>query len=181
MLPYSKGRRGQAGSAGFALPLATGASLVLVLGGLSLQTAALQGQAGLVASRRSRQVEDRLASAAGQLLARVVLDHPCLLPLPRADWSGAGLACTAPAEQEALQHLQLEDGQSPGATAELRSWEPATAGTQLMVEFSLALREDSAAAPPTVGRFRAYLEPPTALSEWRVQKLQELGLVGGRP
>ncbi|MEB3263433.1 MAG: hypothetical protein VKJ66_03580 [Synechococcus sp.] len=166
-------------AAGFTLPLASGAALVLVLGGLSLQTAALQGQAGLVAARRSRGLEDRLASGASQLLARLVLDHPCLLTLPLADWPSAGAACADASQQEALQQQTLADGESPAATAQLQRWEPSA--EPLGMDLALELREEGRTARRPVGRFRVWLEPPGVAQGWRVARLQELGLQGGRP
>jgi hypothetical protein len=167
-------------AAGFTLPLASGAALVLILGGLSLQTTALQGQAGLVAARRSRLLEDRLASAATQLLTRMVLDHPCLLPLPLAEWPAAGSLCAAdPLQQQGLQQQTLDDGVTPGATARLLRWEPTA--DRLGVDLSLALQESGGPLPGPVGRFRVGLEPPTATQGWRVARLQELGVQGGRP
>ncbi|MFN5162956.1 MAG: hypothetical protein ACK5IA_13955, partial [Cyanobacteriota bacterium] len=60
--------RGNFREAGFALPLASGAALLLVLGSLSLQTLSLQGRLRTVAQLRLRQAEDGLASGAQQLV-----------------------------------------------------------------------------------------------------------------
>ncbi len=55
--------------AGFLLPFAASASLVLVLSSLSLQAAALQARSQVLAGQRLRQAEDQLMSAAQHWLA----------------------------------------------------------------------------------------------------------------
>ena len=76
--------------AGFVLPLASAASLVLVLSSLSLQTLALQSRSRVRAQWFQRQQGDALASAAQQLAVQLEGPGQCLLRGP-SQACGAGL------------------------------------------------------------------------------------------
>ena len=69
-LPFPS-RASQDAHDGFVLPLASAASLVLVLSSLSLQTLALQSRSRVRAKWLQRQQGDALASAAQQLAVQL--------------------------------------------------------------------------------------------------------------
>ncbi|MEA5410957.1 hypothetical protein VB737_04170, partial [Synechococcus sp. BA-120 BA3] len=99
---------------GFVLPLAMGASMVLLLGSLSAHTVSLQARLQGIREQQQRRAEDRLASAGQHLLAELHRSHPCLLALPLPQWDVQGLSC-APAPTIAA----LRQGQVLGATYRL--------------------------------------------------------------
>jgi hypothetical protein len=72
--------------AGFLLPLASTGALMLLLSSLSLQTAALQARRQFLEQLQQRQQEDRLASAAQQLVGRLRREQPVLLEQPLRQW-----------------------------------------------------------------------------------------------
>ena len=75
--------------AGFVLPLASAASLVLVLSSLSLQSLALQSRSRVRSQWLQRQQSDALASAAQQLAVQLEGPGQCLLRGP-SQACGAG-------------------------------------------------------------------------------------------
>jgi hypothetical protein len=164
-----------------------GTALVLLLSGLSIQTTALQGQAGLVAASRSRQAEDDLASAAEQLLAALVQQHPCLLPLELADWSVDGLGCTDPASRERLIAASIDLPDQPAMRYRLLHWQPSvdaaaeapeTGERQLAQTLELELAGTGAGGASPRAQFEVTLAQDLATEAWRVKRLQELGLRG---
>ncbi|MEA5475246.1 hypothetical protein VB716_13560 [Synechococcus sp. CCY9201] len=180
-------RAGIEPSGGFALPLAMGTALVLLLSGLSIQTTALQGQAVLVAASRSRQAEDDLASAAEQLVATLVQQHPCLLPLSLADWSESGLSCTDPASREHLIAATIDLPDQPAMGYRLLHWQPSadlaaeapgSGERQLVQTLELELAGTGAGGTSPRAQFVVTLAQDTATEAWRVQRLHELGLRG---
>jgi len=111
------------------MPMALGASLLVLLGSLSLQTVALQSHLGQADSQELRQQEDKLASAAQQLVADLNRFHPCLLSLPLASWSQQGLACATPEQLDALQRVE-----QPGGGWQLIAWRPGLASAEILIE-----------------------------------------------
>lgn len=117
-----RGRRNGGGSSpgdGFVLPVSIGASLLLVLSGLSLQTATLQARARLGSTLRLRHSEDALLSAAQQLIGQLNQRHGCLLVLPLPDWQDQGTVCADAGEQAGL-----EAGDVLGVPFRLVEWSP---------------------------------------------------------
>jgi len=134
--------------AGFVLPLAATASLVLLLSSLSLQTVALQSRSRVRAQWLQRQQGDALASAA-QLVA-VQLDGrwQCLL-------LGPSQACGPGLDPAKL----LPDS----APAQVSQWLPVTPGS---VQVRLQLRNSAVARSFVVG-----FDPTSG----RVLQLRSLG------
>ena len=153
---------------GFILPVAIGASLLLLLGSLSLHSVALQGRL-VQASREARDgQEDALAGAAQQLVGQLNQRHPCLLSLPLARWSLEGRSCATPPELAAL----LGDG-GTNSGWRLLDWSPAPASAQALI----ALAGRGSATPPRRGVFAvALLAEPL-----RAQPPRLLGLRGVTP
>jgi hypothetical protein len=160
--------RGTFREAGFALPLASGAALLLLLGSLSLQTLSLQGRLRTVAQLRLRQAEDGLASAAQQLVGDLNRQHPCLLALPLNAWAEPqGLACADAFRQAALRRFSVL-----GQSVELVAWQPS--GSQVALQLVSAA---AAGQPPRRAAFAVQL----AGTPLQAQLLRELGLRGATP
>jgi hypothetical protein len=169
-------------SGGFALPLAVLAGLVLLLGSLASQTAVHQSRLRHSAALQQRHVEDRLASAAHQLVGRVAAGHGCLLALPLEQWASAADGCadadarealrngTAPVPYRLIQWRPLPSADAaPGASGslELQLAEPeGPSGPSWRAAFLLELHQPS--GPPGVGLPQ-------------VGALRELGLRGVKP
>ena len=83
---------------GYAMPLAVGASGVLMLLSLTLHGMAMQERLQVGARERVQREDDLLVSAAHQLLAALNSTHPCLRVLPLAHWPAA--SCASPAAVE---------------------------------------------------------------------------------
>jgi len=153
---------------GFALPLALGASLVLLLSSLSLQTAALQSMVHSGTALRQRQAEDRLASAAHQLVGELSGTYGCLLALPLAAWAQQGGACSDQASQERLRRNAVL-----GSPYRLVAWAPSGLDRMdLLLELDAVERQ-----PPRRGRFSVRLLEGGR----RTADLQDLGLRGMEP
>ena len=105
------------GSSGFLLPLASLTALALMLSSLSLLSLALQGRLRLAAEQHLLQSEDLVTSIAQDLVARVQLQHACLLSLPFGRWMEGG--CVTATELAALQSGVLHDQRW-----QLVRWEP---------------------------------------------------------
>ena len=105
---------------GFLMPISVAASLVLLLSGLSVQTAALQARARLEADLRRAQAEDALISAAQQLADQLSGPFACLLALPSEQW--AGQVCA-----EGRSGAALLAGTVAGHGYQVVAWRPATA------------------------------------------------------
>jgi hypothetical protein len=136
-------RLGQGRDQGFILPLAFGASLVLLLGSLSLQTLVLQRRLGLLREEQRGHQEDALASAAQQLVAALNRDHPCLLLLPLQRWGSDGLPCASPEQQQALAKG------AGGGPWRLIDWQPQAVRAEALIEVD----SGSPALPPRRGSF----------------------------
>ena len=159
----------------FLVPLASLASLVLLLGCLSMQSVALQNARRLAALARLRQAEDSLMSAAQLLVARLQSQHRCLLPLALARWSAGGCASTS-------QLSDLARGEVDSVPYQLLAWQPqanaalpAVAGPD-GAELLLELRPRHG-EPALRSAFAVGLEG----SPSRVRDLRLLGLRGTAP
>lgn len=148
--------------------------MLLLLGSLSVQAVSLQGQRRGAMEQQLRQAEDRLASAAQALVARIQMQHACLLPLERSSWPLA--PCAAAADLVALSA-----GDLLGSPWQLLRWQPSqppatAAAAPLSMELLLALP----AAPGATmqrGAFSLRLVGRPA----RVLDLRPLGLRGEAP
>ena len=153
--------------AGFLLPLASTASLVLLLGCLSLQTLTLQNAHRLASLSRLRTAEDRLMSSAQQLVALLQSQHRCLLSLPLDQWSTAN--CVSAGQLSALAQGEVQSvpyqlvGWQPQASSSVATAGPSAAGAELLLELMAsdgqpALRSAFAVAlqgnPPQVSDLR---------------------------
>ena len=108
------------GSQGFALPVAVTGAMVLLLSSGSLQMLALQSRTQLARQQRRLQIEDTLASAAHQQVARLATRGPCLLGVDQSQWAAAAPACPLSAEE--LQSLQ--QGQIGAETYRIAAYRP---------------------------------------------------------
>lgn len=108
---------------GYALPLAVGATGVLLLLSLTLHGMAMQERLQVGAQERVQREEDLLASGAHQLLAALNGPHRCLLTLPLSRWEVDGSACASPAEVAALKQAQVL-----GVPVRLQTWQPGLDG-----------------------------------------------------
>jgi hypothetical protein len=126
-----------------------GASLVLLLGSLSAQTASLQVRLQGIREQQQRRAEDRLASAGQQLLADLQRSHPCLLALPLQQWDLQGLAC-APA----VTIASLRAGQVLGSPYRLVDWRPQQVPAELLLELAA-----DGGQPARRGAFAVQLAP----------------------
>lgn len=154
---------------GFILPLAIGASLLLLLGSLSVHSVALQGRLAHASREARAGQEDALAGAAQQLVGQLNLRHACLLSLPLARWSQEGRSCATPQELAAL----LGDGGGAGSGWRLLDWRPTPASVQALIE----LDGDGSAPLPRRGLFAVAL----VLEPLRAQPPRLLGLRGMTP
>jgi hypothetical protein len=153
---------------GFALPLALVVALLLLLSSLAMQTMILQVRSRRAVVLELRQAEDRLASAAHQLVGRLQERHPCLFGLNLAAWTVAGLTCGDPAEILGLIHADAHD-----FAWTVIDWRPLPGGRQ--VDLLLQVPDQSGRAPRR-GQFRLELEPTASLP--RVLALRPQGLRG---
>lgn len=161
-------------AAGFALPLATLAALVLLLASLATQSVLHQARVRNAAVLAQRQREDGLASAAQRLVGQVVSLHPCLLTLALEQWAQAGASCADAAQQRALR-----EGQVAAVAYRLLAWQPASSAAETApgrVHLELAQRSESA-EPAWRAAFALDLGQDPA----RVQGVRELGLRGAQP
>ena len=147
-------------------------SLLLLIGSLSVQAVSLQGRLRVSAEQQLQASEDRLASAAQLLVARIQLRHACLLPLALEQWAGAGCA-------DATDLEQLLHGEVLGADWQLLRWQPvgAAQGAAAASEQRLTLEIALVAQGQEPSR-RAGFELRLAGLPWRVQELRPLGLRG---
>ncbi|MFM7642074.1 MAG: hypothetical protein ACKO45_11070 [Cyanobium sp.] len=142
---------------GFLLPMAFVASMLVLLGGLSLQALVLQGRLGLRVQELRGQQEDALSAAAQQLVAALNRRHPCLLALPRQQWGHEGVACASATDLQAL-----EQGAVGARRWRLIDWQPAASRAEALIE----LDPEAAAGSVRRGRFAVALlaSPPRALA-----------------
>ncbi len=104
------------------MPLASLASLVMLLGCLSMQSMILQNTQRQAALSRLRQAEDSLSTAAQQLVAALQSQHRCLLPLALEQWSTAD--CIS-----ATQLQGLSQGEVNAVPYQLVGWRPLASAT----------------------------------------------------
>jgi len=158
---------------GFVLPLSMGASLVLLLGSLSAQTASLQVRLQGIREQQQRRAEDRLASAGQHLLAELQRSHPCLLALPLEHWDLQGPAC-APAATIA----SLRAGQVLGSSYRLVDWRPQLAPAELLLEMAA-----DGGQPARQGAFAVQMAPaqPPAHPQAQITDVRLVGLRGVAP
>ena len=167
--PRRRARQDRHRSAGFALPVAVGASLLLLLSSSSLQLLALQSRIQTAQLQRRHQLEDTLVSAAQQQAAALSASGGCLLTAPLEQWSSAASECGIGSER--LQGAQLGqiDGQAYRVTAyTVQAGETA----QTTAELELQLDGDR----PWRAGFR--LQLTAAPQGWRIAAIQALGLRG---
>jgi hypothetical protein len=172
-MPTLDRHRHRAREQGFVLPVAMGASLVLLLGSLSAHTASLQLRLQGIREQQQRRAEDRLASAGQQLLAELHRSHPCLLGLSLQEWDVQGLSC-APAPTIAA----LRQGQVLGASYRLVAWRPELQPAELLLE--LAAGEGQ---PARQGAFAVQLAPaqPPVQLQPQITDVRLVGLRGVAP
>lgn len=169
--PLARGlgrRPGEGERNGFALPLALVVALLLLLSSLAMQTMILQVRSRRAVVLELRQAEDRLASAAHQLVGRLRERHPCLFGLNLAAWTVAGLSCGDPAEI-----LGLIEAEAHGLAWKVIDWRPLPGGRQ--VDLLLQVPDPFGRASRR-GQFRVELEPTASLP--RVLALRPQGLRG---
>jgi hypothetical protein len=170
---FSPHRFPRGAASGFALPLAVAAALVLLLASLASQSALHQARLRNAAALAERQLEDGLASAAHQVVARVVAHHPCLLTLPLDHWPQAGAACANSTQQQ-----DLREGEIPSRPYRLLAWQPAAAAESTPGRVHMELVHRSAAEAPA---WRAAFALDLLAAPLRVGALRELGLRGVQP
>lgn len=117
---------------GYAMPLAMGATGVLLLLSLTLHGMAMQERLQVGALERQGREEDLLASGAHQLLAALNGAHRCLLSLPLASWEGSGASCASPAAVATLRQQQVL-----AVPVRLVSWQPRADGQGAVLELAL--------------------------------------------
>ena len=153
----------RAAAPGYAMPVAVGASGVLLLLSFTLHGMAMQERLQVGAIERRQREDDLLASAAHQLLAALNASHPCLLALPLAQWEQQGAVCATPAAVAALKTTQVM-----AAPVKLLAWQPGgngqTAQLALQLEAGRKARygvrlegsppSGAVLGPPLLGRMR---------------------------
>ena len=160
-------RRSQA--RGFVLPVALGASLLLLLSSSSLQLLALQTRVQAGQLQRRHQIEDTLASAVQRHAAAIHVGGGCLLSQPLQQWSTAASACGLGPQQLAA----AQQGQVDGQPFRVRAYTVHTpVGTAPMAELELQLMADR----PWRAGFRLQLDASPV--GWRITGVQALGLRG---
>jgi hypothetical protein len=158
---------------GFALPIALGGSLLLLVSSGSLQLLALQGRVRVAEQQRQLQREDMLASAAQQQVAALATQANCLLAVELADWAAVAPSCGLGADQVAA----LQQGQVDGQGYRVAAYRPAAAAAPLSAELELQLTGDR----PWRAAYRLGLAPAgEAAQQLQVTAVQELGLRGAR-
>ena len=112
---------------GFVMPLALGASSLLLLGSASIHTLSLQGRLRAAADQQRAARADQLRSAAQAFAAAAQGPQACLLLLPSAAWEARPSACP----EANPQHLT--NGVVAGEPWRLINWQPAVSrGTLLL-------------------------------------------------
>ena len=159
-------------SSGFALPIALGGSLLLLLSSGSLQLLALHSRVRLAEQQRQLQVEDLLASAAQQQAAALATQANCLLAVDLAQWGAVAPSCGLGADQVAA----LQQGQVGGQQYRVAAYRPAS-GAVASAELDLQLTGQR----PWRAVYRLSLAPAAqAPEQLQVTAVQELGLRGAR-
>jgi hypothetical protein len=141
------------------LPLAMVAAGLMLLCGLSVQTAALHGNHLAAAELKQRQQDDALASAAEQVAARLSGPYACLLPVASAAWIRPVPGCPAD-----LDPAPLLDGQVSGQNYRLIEWRPpAEAVTGAGAEGTMRLELSEAGGSRRYGIAVALTDPAIPL------------------
>jgi hypothetical protein len=160
---------------GFALPIALGGSLLLLLSSGSLQLLALQSRVRMAEQQRQLQREDVLASAAQQQVAALATQANCLLAVDLSDWAAVAPSCGLGADQLA----SLQQGQVGGQGYRIAAYRPrqSAVAAPFHAELELQLIGDR----PWRAAYRLGLAPAgEAAQQLRVTAVQELGLRGVR-
>ena len=166
-------RNGLAQRNGFALPIALGGSMLLLLSSASLQLLALQSRVRLAEQQRQLQVEDLLASAAQQQAAALATQANCLLAVDLNQWAAVAPSCGLAGNQVAALQQGQVNGQGYRVAAYRPSATPAAAGAELELQLT--------GQRPWRGVYRLSLAPAADAPEvLQVQTVQELGLRGAR-
>ena len=156
---------------GFALPIAVGGSLLLLLSSGSLQLLALHSRARMVDQQRQLQVEDLLASAAQQQAAVLATQANCLLAVDLAQWTAVAPGCGLGGDQVAA----LQQGQVGSQGYRVAAYRPAAAAASAELELQLTGER------PWRGVYRLGLaQAAGAPGQLQVIAIQELGLRGAR-
>jgi hypothetical protein len=172
--PFHRLQQRPRASAGFALPIAVGGALLILLSSSSLQLLALQSGARVRQLQQRQQIEDTLASAAMQQIdALQSAASGCLLSLDLVQWDAAAAACGLDGAQlAALQQGQL--GQSRYRVVGYRVSASAEAEIS-QAELELQLQGER----PWRAGYRVTLTPAVEQGV-RITAVQELGLRGAR-
>jgi hypothetical protein len=124
-------RRPRSASPGYAMPLAIGASGLLLLGSFALHGVAMQERLDVGVTEQLQQDEDLLASAAHKLLSVLNSAHRCLLDQTLTNWGQPG--CNADtATVDALKTMQVM-----GTSVELKAWQPGSKAQTMQLALQL--------------------------------------------
>ena len=128
------------------VPLAMAGSLVLLLSSLSVQGMVLQGRQLQALELRRQQGQDRLASAAQVLIAKLQGPASCLRPVASSGWIRGALPPGRPADldPESLRHPMVD-----GSAVELIHWDPTTEPPELWLQEAPAGRQGRFQLRPT--------------------------------
>lgn len=120
------------------VPLAMAGSLVLLLSSLSVQGMVLQGRQLQALELRRQQGQDRLASAAQVLIAKLQGPASCLRPVASSGWIRGALppGCPADLDPDSLRHPMVD-----GSAVELIHWDPTTEPPELWLQEAPAGRQ----------------------------------------
>lgn len=112
---------------GFVLPLALGASFLLLLGSASIHTLSLQGRLRVRAHQQRAAGADQLRSAAQAFAAAAQGPHNCLLALSSIAWDRARSICPEADPQ------RLRRGVLDAQPWRLISWQPSASRATLLL------------------------------------------------
>ena len=128
------------------VPLAMAGSLVLLLSSLSVQGMVLQGRQLQALELRRQQGQDRLASAAQVLIAKLQGPASCLRPVASSGWIRGALppGCPAELDPDSLRHPMVD-----GSAVELIQWDPTTEPPELWLQEAPAGRQGRFQLRPT--------------------------------
>ena len=128
------------------VPLAMAGSLVLLLSSLSVQGMVLQGRQLQALELRRQQGQDRLASAAQVLIAKLQGPASCLRPVASSGWIRGALppGCPADLDPDSLRHPMVD-----GSAVELIQWYPTTEPPELWLQEAPAGRQGRFQLRPT--------------------------------
>ena len=113
---------------GFALPLAIGTSLVLLLGSASVHTLAIHARLRARSSWQDQERQDQLRSAAMAFLEEANTPaQRCLMESPLALWPSQATHCGT------VDASALNQGQAGPHRWELLDWQPSAQGAELQL------------------------------------------------